>query len=294
MKSQDLLLQWLDRRLDPGVSAWLRDQCAQIRAGAPERTLHLAFGLALRKAGNAGHAPLSATPAEQADAFAVHPGWDLRDWTVDQAARVALLLALPESEASKRAVLALFQTADLGEHVALVRGLFLLPQAAALLHIGREAIRSNMGDVFFAITQRNPYASERFDDIAWNQMIVKCLFLDLPLRGVYGVDARANADLARMLTGLARERWAAGRPISPEAWRCVAPFAESGSGAAGAEAAAALRDALRKESADRRGAALALWNTGRTADRALVRDAAPGLTAALEDGTLSWENLEHV
>ena len=291
MKPQALLFQWLDHRLDPVVAAWLRAQCAQIRDGAPERTLHLAFGLALRKT---GHAPLAATATEQAEAFAVHPGWDLRDWTLDQAARTALLLSLPATESSKRAALALFQTADLGEHVALIRGLFLLPQATELLHIAREAIRSNMGDVFFAVTQRNPYAAEHFDDIAWNQMIVKCLFLDLPLRGVFGVDTRANADLARMLTGLARERWAAGRAISSEAWRCVAPFADSSSAADSvvAEAAAVLKDALNKEAIDRRGAALALWNTGRTSDRDLVRDAAPELVSVLEGGTLSWENHE--
>ncbi len=292
-KPQELLFQWLDRRLDPGLAEWLRTQCAQIRDGAPERTLHLSFGLALRKV---GHAPLSATSDEQSQAFSGHPGWDLRDWTVDQVARLALLLALPVSEQSKRAVLALFQTADLGEHVALIRGLFLLPQAADLLHIGREAIRSNMGDVFFAVTQRNPYAAEHFDDIAWNQMIVKCLFLDLPLRGVFGVDTRTNLDLARMLTGLARERWAAARPISPEAWRCVAPFADYASGAAGniaTDAASVLKDALHKDPSDRRGAALALWNTGRLADRAYVREAAPELVARLEAGTLSWENHEH-
>jgi hypothetical protein len=301
MKSQDLLFQWLDRRLDPAVAVWLRAQCALLKDGAPERTLHLGFGLALRKS---GHAPLAATASEQAEALAVHPGWDLRDWTLDQAARTAMLLSLPRSEKNTRAVLALFQTADLGEHVALIRGLFLLPQAADLLHIGREAIRSNMGDVFFAVTQRNPYAAEHFDTIAWNQMIVKCLFLDLPLRGVYGVDARANADLARMLTGLARERWAAGRALSPEAWRCVAPFANIAGdvsadsaadpdGTIATEAAAVLHDALGKEPADRRGAALALWNTKRDAARALVRGIAPELAARLEAGTLTWENHEH-
>src|SRR5690606_22347480 len=222
MTQQELLLSWLDRRLEAGVGAWLREQCASIAAGAPERTFHLAFGMAVRKT---GRAPLAATAAEQAAAFAAHAGWDLRDWTVDQAARAAPLLALPAGPASTSAILSLFQTADLGEHVALVRALFLLPGNEALLHIAREGIRSNMGDVFFAVSQRNPYPSERFDDIAWNQMIVKCLFVELPLAGVHALDKRANADLARMIAELARERWAAGRRISPEAWRCVAPFA---------------------------------------------------------------------
>jgi hypothetical protein len=284
MTSQDLILAWLGRRLEPGAAAWLREQCDLLAGGAPDRAFHLAFGMAVRKV---GHAPLSATAAEQAEAFAFHPGWDLRDWTVDQAARAALLLALKPSPATAASILALFQTADLGEHVALARALFLLPGNDKLLHIAREGIRSNMGDVFFAVSQRNPYPSERFDDIAWNQMIVKCLFVELPLRGVTGLDARANADLARMISGLARERWAAGRDISPEAWRCVAPFAAD---PAAEGSLAALETALDRGGADRRGAALGAWNTASAALRDLARAKAPELVPSLEDGTLTWEN----
>ncbi len=284
MTQQDLILSWLDRRLDSAASAWVRDQCVAIAGGAPDRIFQLAFGMAVRKA---GAAPLAPTVAEQAEAFAVHPGWDLRDWTIDQAARAALLLALPPSPASTKSVLALFQTADLGEHVALVRALFLLPGNESLLHIAREGIRSNMGDVFFAVSQRNPYPSERFDDIAWNQMIVKCLFVERPLLGVSGLDVRANADLARMISDLARERWAAGRDISPEAWRCVAPFA--GDPAAG-HADSALDTAFARGGSDRRGAALGAWTTGRAFLRDLVRAKAPELVPSLEAGTLTWEN----
>lgn len=285
--AKDLILGWLDARLPADAPAWLRAQCDAIAAGAPERTLHLAFGQALRRV---GREPLRPTAAESAAAAAVHPGFDLTDWTTLHAARAALLLSRPAGPGSTRAVLSLFQTADLDEHVALVRALFLLPDAAGLLHIAREAIRSNMGDVFHAISQRNPYPAEHFDDIAWNQMIVKCQFVELPLRNVHGIDARANADLARMLVGLARERWAAGRRISPEAWRCVAPFTED---PAAGPAAATLGDALARDPADRRGAALAAWNTGKETLRALVRAKTPDLVASLEAGTLNWETLDH-
>lgn len=284
MNAKDLLLGWLDGRLSTDNAVWLRAQCDALAAGAPERALHLAFGQALRRA---GREPLRATPSESAAAASLHPGFDLADWTTGDAARAALLLSRPSVPESTRAVLSLFQTADLGEHVALVRALFLQPDAAALLHIAREAIRSNMGDVFSAISQRNPYPAEHFDDIAWNQMIVKCLFVELPLRGVHGIDARANADLARMLAELARERWAAGRAISSEAWRCVAPFADD---PAAGHAASVLASALERETSDRRGAALAAWNAGNDRLRALVRDKTPDLVPSLEDGTLNWEN----
>jgi len=287
MTSRLFLSALLEKRLDSATNTWLNEQCALLHAGAPERAFHLAFGLALRKA---GRAPLGATAAEQAAALALHPGWDLRDWTLDQAARAALLLSLPEGAASAKSILSLFQTADLGEHVALVRALFLLPGNEALLHIAREAIRSNMGDVFAAISQRNPYPAERFDDIAWNQMIVKCLFVELPLAGVYGLDTRANADLARMIAELARERWAAGRRISPEAWRCVAPFAHPANDPAAGHASASLEKAFDLEPADRRGAALAAWNSGKEPLRALARARAPELISSLENGTLTWEN----
>ncbi len=221
MKSQNFLLHCLERRLEPAAQTWLRERCVQLSSGSSDKTLYQAFGQALRYAGKAS---LALDAAEQAEAFAIHPGWDLRDWTCDQAARAAILLSLPESPKTVEVVLSLFQTADLGEHLALARSLFLLPDPKSLMHIAREAIRSNMRDVFEAISQYNPYPAEHCDEIAWNQMVVKCLFVDLPLRSIYGLDQRANSELSRILMGLARERYAAKRTLSPEAWRCASPY----------------------------------------------------------------------
>lgn len=221
MNAQNLLLHWLDRRLEPAAQTWLRERCAQLSSEPSEKTLYLSFGQALRYAGKTF---LALDASEQAQAFEFHSGWDLRNWTCDQAARAAILSSLPGGSKTVEGVLSLFQTADLGEHLALVRSLFLLPDAKSLLHIAREAIRSNMRDVFEAISQYNPYPAEHCDEIAWNQMVVKCLFVDLPLRSIYGLDQRANAELCRILIGLARERHAANRTLSREAWDCVAPF----------------------------------------------------------------------
>ena len=56
-------------------------------------------------------------------------------------------------------------------------------------------------------------------------MVLKTLFVGSALHPIVGLDQRANPALARMLGDYAHERWAAGRSISPELWRCVGPFA---------------------------------------------------------------------
>jgi hypothetical protein len=107
--------------------------------------------------------------------------------------------------------------------------------------------------VFEAVAHRNPYPAERFGEDAWNQMVLKALFIGAALAPVQGLERRANPALARMLRDYARERRAAGRPVSPELWRCVGPFAEE------AEALDDLALALRgPDPAEREAAALAL------------------------------------
>ncbi len=73
------------------------------------------------------------------------------------------------------------------------------------------------------MAHRNPYPSERFAENRWNHMVLKAIFVGSPLHPIQGLDARANPPLARMLCDYAHERWAAGRPVSPELLRCVGP-----------------------------------------------------------------------
>jgi hypothetical protein len=66
-----------------------------------------------------------------------------------------------------------------------------------------------------------------FSQDDWNQMVVKAVFIESPLWPIQGLDERCNMRLARMLVGLVSERRAAGRPISPEVWRCIAPYLDA-------------------------------------------------------------------
>jgi hypothetical protein len=117
-------------------------------------------------------------------------------------------------------------TAEINELIALCRGLPVYPDPALIEPRAREAVRSGMKPVFEAVAHRNPYPRETFSEGAWNQMVVKAFFIGSTLWPIQGLDERANPRLARMLIGLAQERWAAQRPVSGEVWRCVAPHAD--------------------------------------------------------------------
>ena len=158
----------------------------------------------------------------------MRPGLDLSDWSIDQLARVALMAASHRGDDAAFASRfdSFCTTAEINELIALCRGLPIYPPAALIEPRAREAVRSGMKPVFEAVAHRNPYPRETFAEDAWNQMVVKAFFIGSTLWPIQGLDQRANPRLARMLVGLAQERWAAQRPVSGEVWRCVAPHAD--------------------------------------------------------------------
>jgi hypothetical protein len=74
----------------------------------------------------------------------------------------------------------------------------------------------------------NPYPSEKLDEAAWNQLVLKAFFTEKPIERIIGLNERANQTLANTLSDYAHERWAAGRPVHPQLWRCVSRFITPG------------------------------------------------------------------
>jgi hypothetical protein len=185
----------------------------------------LLIGLAPRRLGKAD---LALPAADLVRAEHLRPGLDLGDWSIDQLARVALMIASHRGGDSDFAVRfdSFCTTAELNELIALCRGLPVYPGPQLIEPRAREAVRSGMKPVFEAVAHRNPYPRETFAEDAWNQMVVKAFFMGSTLWPIQGLDERANPRLARMLVGLAQERWAAQRSVSGELWRCVAPHAD--------------------------------------------------------------------
>ena len=236
MTPDALMAAWLERQLPPEAADWVLTQRERLRAGVSERDFNLAVSWTPRRLGKAD---LALGPDDLAAAGAARRGWDPRGWTVDQAGRLVLLLADgldgPAFAARLRSLLA---TADLSETITFLRGLPLYPDPASHLMRAREGARSGMRPIFEAVAHANPYPAEMFDEAGWNQLVLKALFIETTLAPIHDLDRRANPTLMRMLCNYAHERWAAGRPVSPELWRCVGPFAD---GAAREDLARVLR-----------------------------------------------------
>jgi hypothetical protein len=279
---KDLLSLWLRRQLPPAAISWLEEQLARLAGAVADRDLYVALGLVPRKL---GRDDLELADGDLTQAQTVRPGWDPRGWSVDQAARIRILLAAGGSgERFATRFVQLCRTADVAEAIAFYRGLPLYPEPSLLEAQAAEGTRSNMRAVFEAVAHRNPYPREQFSENRWNHMVLKALFVGSTLRPIQGLDERANPALARMLCDYAHERWAAGRPVSPELWRCVGPFADE-------DALADLQRALATgDATERQAAALALAACPAPKAKALLA-AAPELAAAIERGELSWDRL---
>jgi hypothetical protein len=151
----------------------------------------------------------------------------LDGWTVDDAARVVLLAALPLRGAELVTELeALYRFGDAAEKRAVLRALPMLDVGDACTGLLRDAIRTN--DTRLVSAAVGPYA-RHLDAPAWRQAVLKCVFMGIPLSAVAGLDERADAELAVMLTGLADERAAAGRTMPDDATALLERLAERAS-----------------------------------------------------------------
>ena len=230
-RARRLLLGWVRGALsrserDRQSLAWLHD-CLNAVAdpGGSARSFDLAFGMAPRRL---GRVPLALSEEARAAfaraANAVIGGWNPSCWRLDEACRVLLLTAVDETLLPVRLASTL-RHADLGEQLALYRSLPLLPPHPGVSECARRGLRGNMRAVFETIAHDNPWPARHLDESAWNQMVLKALFIDSTLAPIQGLDTRANAELALMLVDYAHERRAAGRPIATELWRALGPFA---------------------------------------------------------------------
>lgn len=219
-----LLQDALAARLPPEQSAWLGQALARIGAEADaENTLLALSAMAGRKLGSAplgGGAPDLPFPGGAMPAA---------HWTLAEAGRVLLLLAARAAHPAQADSLAgqVFRQGDEAEAGAALRGLALLDEGGRLKAHALEAGRTNNKALYSCLLQHNPYPAAFYTDHEFNQLVLKALFLGLPITAVAGLAARANPELSRMCEDYIDERLAAGRGVPGDIWLALGPHASA-------------------------------------------------------------------
>ncbi len=224
-ESQSFLQSLLAQQSSPESLQWLQQKSEKLRYEFSEKEFYLAFSLLPRYFPKE---PLQLTKENLAAANALRTGFSPAGFTEVQVARVLLALSIPQENEERylKTLNTLFTTGEVSELVALYSALPLLPHPQLLKARAAEGIRTSMTVVYDAVALNNPYPADYLDEDAWNQMVLKAVFMERPLDKIYGIDNRANKQLARMLSDYAHERWAASRYVTPELWRPVGPFLE--------------------------------------------------------------------
>lgn len=269
---RDTLIDTLARSADADAIAWLRTTISELSESFEKRPFYYAFSGVSRRFDK------SATIQDSGDSL--FEGWDEY-----RAARVALLLVLAgqDKETFLETFFAVLNTADIREQIALFSALQWMPYPEELVEPAVDGLRSNIVDIFDAIALNNPFPQEHFTDEAWNQMVLKAIFITRPLYRIHGIADRKNQLLAEAISDLAHERWAASRAITPEAWRSVSGFLDE-------RHSNDLRKIAESENPDdRAAAALVVSESGSHLDD--LREPLASELAQIESGDLTWHSL---
>lgn len=151
---------------------------------------------------------------------------ELVGWTRQDAARALLLVAAcarRPADAHVELALSLLRGGEIGEQVSLLRALDLLPEPARFVALAREAARTNAVPVFTALACGNPFV-RHLPAEALRQLVLKAIFLGVPVADIVDLRARVDAELVRMLGDYAAERRAAGREVPADVTTTIAMY----------------------------------------------------------------------
>jgi hypothetical protein len=192
----------LAARAAPEGLQWLEETSARIEADPA--AIRTRFPMAGRKV---GRGPLDEGSSED----------DVHAWTIDDAARTLLLVAAGDRAEAELGDL--YRFGDAAERRGLLRALAYLPIGDRGRWLLDDAIRTN--DTRLVAAALGPYATRILDDAAYDQAVLKCVFVGVPIRPLDGLPERVTPETARMLAAFVHERVAAGRAVPDEVWDVI-------------------------------------------------------------------------
>lgn len=148
---------------------------------------------------------------------------EINHWKTDELARVySIITAQRYHPHSAQALLdKLYTQGDEYEREAILKGFLWLDSKGKKADLAIEATRTNIVTLFSAISQYNAYPAQNFSEQAFNQLVLKTLFLNLNLHSIIGLKQRLNASLSRMCFNYLREQMAATRNVPTSIWQAI-------------------------------------------------------------------------
>jgi hypothetical protein len=208
-----LLLDLARGATDAAGRSWLEAVMAGVRAPLDRGAFAAAYTVAARRVGKTAVAPAADVRARLESGGLP---WPPDGRGADELARGALLLrasAVVAGGELEGLVHDVYQRGDTRERQAVLRTLPLLPEPGRFLPLAVDACRTSIQPLFEAIACENGYPAAHFPEPSFNQMVLKALFLGVPLARITGLPRRITGELRRMAADYASERRAAGRPV---------------------------------------------------------------------------------
>jgi len=271
----------LKANLQSGEWDWLEQKLDHIKKERSGRDLFLTYSLI------GSRIPDSPLDTLQLEDRELQRYIELQGANLRQLARIYLLsdvlIADPEFFAPK--VNNIIQVADTSELETFLKYLVLLPDAEGFKATAVATLRTNISTVFDAIALNNPYPSKYFSEQQWNQMYLKAAFMQRDLSKIVDIDKRANADLARIISDYAHERWAASRDIDPYFWRPVSQFLDD-------QLLLDMERLLNSDNmAEKKAGALCCHHSDNDRAKVLLKKH-PDLLEQMENEKINWENVK--
>jgi hypothetical protein len=147
-----------------------------------------------------------------------------RHLDTDIVARVAFVVSLAERFGSREfadVLTTLYRTGSEREQVGILRALAFLPSPEDVVPLAREASRTNDVAVFSALACESSFPAAHLPDPAFEQLVLKALFIGVPLDRIMDVQTRVTPELQRMVADFGSERRAAGRPVPADVARLL-------------------------------------------------------------------------
>ena len=272
----------LEAQADQGSLKWLNDKIKKLEENKSVRDLFMSYSLLASKFDKDTKLQIQNSDSEALIFLTSHNA------NLLEVARIYLLIKVLEIDRDFYGpkVANIIQVADITELETFLKFLDLLPYPEMFRFTAVEALRTNISVIFDAITLNNPYPAKYFNDQQWNQMYLKAAFMERDLSKIPSVDERANADLARIISDYAHERWSASRKIDPMFWRPVSGFLNS----------VLLRDMEHlidsEDALENKAGALCCYHSGKE-EAMQILNRKSDLKQQIEEGKLTWKNLKN-